>query len=65
MHTNMQNAMDQNLENSSASITTVSEGLVELLSNRGAIVTSITGATVREIFALLGALAQQAAREMQ
>jgi len=33
-----------------------SEGLVELLPNRGAIVTPITAATVREIFELLGAL---------
>ena len=33
-----------------------SEGLVELLPNRGAIVTPITAATVREIFVLLGAL---------
>jgi DNA-binding GntR family transcriptional regulator len=33
-----------------------SEGLVELLPNRGAIVTRITVATVREIFVLLGAL---------
>lgn len=33
-----------------------SEGLVELLPNRGAIVTPITAATVREMFVLLGAL---------
>ena len=33
-----------------------SEGLVELLPNRGAIVTPITATTVREMFALLGAL---------
>ena len=33
-----------------------SEGLVELLPNRGAIVTPITAATVREIFVVLGAL---------
>jgi len=33
-----------------------SEGLVELLPNRGAIVTPITAATVREMFELLGAL---------
>ncbi len=33
-----------------------SEGLVELLPNRGAIVTPITPATVREMFELLGAL---------
>ena len=33
-----------------------SEGLVELLPNRGAIVTLITAATVREMFELLGAL---------
>jgi len=33
-----------------------SEGLVELLPNRGAIVTRITATTVREIFVLLGAL---------
>jgi DNA-binding GntR family transcriptional regulator len=107
----MENAMDQNLENSSASSATVataeprllaaevverlrdmiiqgelapgvklnervlcerlrtsrtpvreaikylaSEGLVELLPNRGAIVTPITAATVREMFELLGAL---------
>jgi DNA-binding GntR family transcriptional regulator len=33
-----------------------SEGLVELLPNRGAIVTPITATTVREMFVLLGAL---------
>lgn len=33
-----------------------SEGLVELLPNRGAIVTPITATTVREMFELLGAL---------
>jgi DNA-binding GntR family transcriptional regulator len=33
-----------------------SEGLVELLPNRGAIVTPITAVTVREMFELLGAL---------
>ena len=33
-----------------------SEGLVELLPNRGAIVTPITAATVREMFVLLAAL---------
>ena len=33
-----------------------SEGLVELLPNRGAIVSPITAATVREMFELLGAL---------
>jgi len=33
-----------------------SEGLVELLPNRGAIVTPITAATVREMFVVLGAL---------
>lgn len=33
-----------------------SEGMVELLPNRGAIVTPITVATVREMFVLLGAL---------
>lgn len=33
-----------------------SEGLVELLPNRGAIVTPITAQTVREMFELLGAL---------
>ena len=33
-----------------------SEGLVELLPNRGAIVTPITPATVREMFVVLGAL---------
>ncbi len=33
-----------------------SEGLVELLPNRGAIVTPITATTVREIFVLLGTL---------
>ena len=33
-----------------------SEGLVELLPNRGAIVTPVTAATVREVFVLLGAL---------
>ena len=33
-----------------------SEGLVELLPNRGAIVTPVTAATVREVFMLLGAL---------
>lgn len=33
-----------------------SEGLVELLPNRGAIVTPITAATVREMFEVLGAL---------
>jgi DNA-binding GntR family transcriptional regulator len=33
-----------------------SEGMVELLPNRGAIVTPITAATVREMFELLGAL---------
>ncbi|MBE0619326.1 MAG: GntR family transcriptional regulator [Burkholderiales bacterium] len=33
-----------------------SEGLVELLPNRGAIVTPITAATVREMFVLLSAL---------
>ena len=33
-----------------------SEGLVELLPNRGAIVTPITAETVREMFELLGAL---------
>jgi DNA-binding GntR family transcriptional regulator len=111
MHTNMQNAMDQDLEDLSASSATASaaeprllaaevverlrdmiiqgelapgvklnervlcerlrtsrtpvreaikylasEGLVELLPNRGAIVTPITAATVREMFELLGAL---------
>src|ERR1039457_6401638 len=111
MHTNIQNAMDQDLENISASIATASaaeprllaaevverlrdmiiqgelapgvklnervlcerlrtsrtpvreaikylasEGLVELLPNRGAIVTRITVTTVREMFVLLGAL---------
>lgn len=33
-----------------------SEGMVDLLPNRGAIVTPITAATVREMFVLLGAL---------
>ena len=33
-----------------------SEGLVELVPNRGAIVTPITAATVREMFVILGAL---------
>jgi len=111
MHTNMPNAMDQDLESASANVATAptgeprllvaevmerlrdmivqgelapgvklnervlcerlrtsrtpvreaikylaSEGLVELLPNRGAIVTPITAVTVREMFELLGAL---------